>query len=162
MKQSIYTMPLEREGIEIGYGINLSIVHRITVGSIMRKKFVRVRKTATVRELVRLVELKDQTVFPVTDEKEMFVGMIRFQDLRHAFRCDETWDSKLAESIMVHDVPVLLEQDSLDKVLKTFELIDFDALPVVLDSKSRKLVGIVQHDEALRRYRKEVLLRSEK
>ena len=162
MRQSIYTIPLEREGIEIGYGINLSIVHRVSVGSIMRKKFTRVGRTSTMRELLRLVELKDQTVFPVTDDKDVFLGLIRFQDLRPALRNPDDESDLRAEDIMVKDAPMLTEADSLDKALKTFELIDIDALPVVADIKSRKLIGMAHYDEALRRYRKEVLLRSEK
>ncbi|MCI0706941.1 MAG: CBS domain-containing protein [Ignavibacteriae bacterium] len=162
MKQSIYTIPLEREGIEIGYGINLSIIHRVTVGSIMRKKFTRVSRASTMRELLRLVELKDQTVIPVADEKDVFVGLISFQDLRPALRNPDDGTDLRAEDIMVKDTPVLLEHDSLDKALKTFELIDIDALPVVADAKTRKIIGMVYYDEALRRYRKEVLLRSER
>lgn len=162
MRQSIYTLPLEREGIEIGYGINLSIVHRVTVGSIMKKRFTRVKQGTTARELIHLVEGKDQTVFPVVDEKEGFVGLIRFQDVRPVYRDPDGHRNVLAADVMVKNVPLLNENDSLDKVLKTFELIDIDTLPVVADQGSKKIIGIVRHEDALRRYRKEILLRSEK
>lgn len=162
LKQSIYTLPLEREGIEIGYGINLSIVHRITVAGIMRKKFTRVKPGATSRDLIHLVQEKDQAVFPVVDEKDAFVGLIRFQDIRPVYLDLEAHKGVVAADIMVKNIPLLLEHDSLDKVLKTFELIDIDALPVVSDLRSKKVNGMVRHEDALRRYRKEILLRSAK
>jgi len=162
MKQSIYTLPLEREGIEVGYGINLSIVHRLSVKDIMKKKFVRVRTGTTLKELIRLVEEKDQTVFPVVDEKETFLGVVRFQDIRGVFGNPEAHTTLLAVDIMMKNVSLLLERDSLDTVLKTFELTDIDILPVVDDQATRKLIGIVDQESALRRYRKEILLRSEK
>ena len=162
MKQSIYTYPLEREGLEIGYGINLSIVHRITVGSVMQRKFTKVKQTTPAHELIHLIEGRDQTVFPVVDEKESFKGLIRFQDIRPVYRDPEVHRNLLAFDIMVRETPVLTENDSLDRALKTFELIDIDTLPVVAQRDSKKLVGMVRHEDALRRYRKEILLRSER
>ena len=162
MKQSIYTLPLQREGIEIGYGINLSIVHRLTVSSIMRKKFSRVKHTMPAHEIIQVVEEKDQTVFPVVDEKEAFVGLLRFQDIRPVYRNPDDYRDALVRDIMVKDTPLLEEGDSLDKALKTFELSDLDTLPVVAARDSKKLIGIVRHEDALRKYRKEILLRSEK
>jgi CIC family chloride channel protein len=161
MKQSIYTFPLEREGIEIGYGINLSIVHRIGAGLVMRKKFTRVKAGTPVRELIELVEEKDQTVFPVVDQHDVCVGLVRFQDLRPVFRDPASHDGLKANDIMVKTMPLLIGQDSLGTVLKTFELSDLDTLPVVADQKSKRLIGILRHKDALRRYRKEILLRSE-
>ncbi len=161
MKQSIYTLPLEREGIEIGYGINLSIVHRLTVSSVMRKKFTRLKHTMPAREIIQVVEEKDQTVFPVVDEKDSFVGLLRFQDIRPVYRKPDEYANSLVRDIMVKDTPVLEEGDTLDKALKTFELSDLDTLPVVVARNSKKLIGIVRHEDALRRYRKEILLRSE-
>ncbi|HWP81020.1 MAG TPA: chloride channel protein [Bacteroidota bacterium] len=162
MKQSIYTYPLEKEGIEIGYGINLSIVHRVNVATLVRKKFVKFEKTTPLEELMKAVEEKDQTVFPVVSEKDVFLGLIRFQDLWPVYRDPSAHNHVTAEDIMVKNVPSLTEQDTLDRVLKTFELIDIDALPVVSDHRSKRLIGIVRHEDALRRYRKEILLRSEK
>jgi CIC family chloride channel protein len=162
MKQSIYTYPLEKEGIEIGYGINLSIVHRVNVAALVRKKFVKFDRAATISELLKAVEEKDQTVFPVVSDKEAFLGLIRFQDLRPVHSDPSAHNNIKAEDIMIKNVPSLIEQDTLDRVLKTFELIDIDALPVVSDNRSKKLIGIVRHEDALRRYRKEILLRSEK
>ena len=90
------------------------------------------------------------------------MGVVRFQDLRPVFRNPFEHDNQRARDIMPKTVPMLTEQDSLDMVLKTFELSDLETLPVVSDHKSKRLIGIVRHEDALQRYRKEILLRSEK
>jgi predicted transcriptional regulator len=160
MKESIYTYPLEKEGLEIGYGINLSIIHSIDVASIVRRKFVRVHRTTPLRDLMRLVSQHDQSVFPVVNEHDALVGLVRFQELREVLREPMTANIILAEDIMVKNIPVFQEHETLDKVLKNFELTDVDTIPVVSDHRDRKLVGIVRHEDVLRRYRREILLRS--
>ncbi len=160
MKESIYTYPLEKEGLEIGYGINLSIIHSIDVASIIRRKFVRVHRTTPLRDLMRLVSQHDQSVFPVVNEHDALVGLVRFQELREVLREPMTANIILAEDIMVKNIPIFQEHETLDKVLKNFELTDLDTIPVVSDHHDRKLVGIVRHEDVLRRYRREILLRS--
>jgi CIC family chloride channel protein len=161
MKNSIYTVPLERQGIEIGYGINISIVHRVTVEEIMRRAIVRIRRSTSIRDLVRLVEETDQAVFPVVTEGGTFLGVVRFQDLRTVLRSPDIHSTLIAEDIMVKNTPMLSPSDALDMTLKTFELGDFDMLPVI-DPTSREVIGMVDHEDALRRYRKEILLHSAK
>ena len=162
MPQSIYTIPLEKEGIEIGYGINLSIVHRVTAQDILRRKFTRVKHSLLLNDVMKVIEARDQMVFPVVDEGDVFLGVVRFQDVRPVLGDSVALKTLIAADVMVKNAPVLYATDSLDKILKTFELNDADALPVLGDPKSRKLIGIVNNDDALRRYRKEILLRSEK
>jgi chloride channel protein, CIC family len=162
LKQSIYTLPLVREGIEVGYGINLSIVHRVSVSRIMKKEFVSVHRSTPMRQLIRLVEESDQPDFPVTDEAGHLVGVIRFQDIRPVYADARAHEFLVAEDIMMKTVPSLSEYDTLDKALKTFEVVDLEALPVVDGSSSApKLIGMLSYEDALRLYRKEILLRAE-
>jgi chloride channel protein, CIC family len=162
MKHSVYTMPLAREGIEIGYGINLSIVHRITVQDLVQEKAICVRQTTPIQQIITHVQNSDQTIFPVTDEAGRLVGLVRFHDLRQVLTERELPAYLMADDIMIRDFPILSVDDRLDTVLKTFELEDADALPVVRDLEKRTLLGIVLHEDVLRRYRKEILLRSER
>jgi CIC family chloride channel protein len=160
MKGSIYTIPLENEGLEIGYGINLSIIHSIDVASIVRRKFVRVRRATPLREMMKLVTQHDQSVYPVVGDDNKLLGIVRFQELREVLREPLAMDVILAEDIMMKNIPTFMEHESLDKVLKSFELTDIDTIPVIADAQNRTLVGIVRHEDVLRRYRKEILLRS--
>jgi CIC family chloride channel protein len=160
MKQSVYTMPLEREGIEIGYGLNLSLVHQITVAEVMSKKFVRLERRTPIRDVVRYVESTTQTVFPVVADGTL-LGVVRFQDLRQVVAQPELPEYLMADDVMIASVPVLYNADTLDKALKTFELAGADALPVLKSNDDGTLVGMIRHDDALRRYRKEILLRAE-
>ncbi len=161
MRDSVYTHPLRRQGIEIGYGINLSIIHTIEARSLLTKKFASVKRTSPVNVLVRLVEENDQSVFPVVDGKNVIVGLVRFQELRALLRDSSTHEFILAEDVMMKNFPLINKRDTLDKVLKQFELADVDAMPVVADGEGKELVGLIRHEDVLRRYRKEILLRSE-
>jgi CIC family chloride channel protein len=162
MKHSVYTMPLVREGIEIGYGLNLSIVHRLTVKELMADSFIPLHRDTPIDEIVGLIENTDYTIFPVTDDNKKLVGIIRFNDLRQVFTERELPSHIMADDIMIREFPLLTRDDTLDTVLKTFELEDADALPVVTDAQDRIVLGIVRHEDVLRRYRKEILLRSER
>ena len=160
MKQSVYTMPLEREGIEIGYGLNLSLVHQITVAEVMSKKFVRLERRTPIRDIVGYVENSTQTVFPVVSDGSL-LGVVRFQDLRQVVAQPELPEYLMADDVMIVSSPVLYDTDTLDKALKTFELAGADALPVLRGNDKGTLVGMIRQDDALRRYRKEILLRAE-
>lgn len=160
MKQSVYTMPLEREGIEIGYGLNLSLVHQITVAEVMSKKFVRLERRTPIRDVVGYVENSAQTVFPVVSD-DALLGVVRFQDLRQVVAQPELPEYLMADDVMIASTPTLYDTDTLDKALKTFELASADALPVLKANDNKTLVGMIRQDDALRRYRKEILLRAE-
>lgn len=160
MKQSVYTMPLEREGIEIGYGLNLSLVHQIMVAEVMSKKFVRLERRTPIRDVVGYVENSAQTVFPVVSDGTL-LGVVRFQDLRQVVAQPELPEYLMADDVMIANTPYLYDTDTLDKALKTFELAGADSLPVLKAKDNRTLVGMIRQDDALRRYRKEILLRAE-
>jgi CIC family chloride channel protein len=157
MPHSVYTLPLARQGIEIGYGISMSIVHHVRAADLMRRKFHTVRQATTVFDLLRLVESGHQTVFPVTDDQYRATGVVRFQDLRTVIPRTELHRTLVAEDIMVRDFDPILEDHTLDTVLRTFELTDADELPV-LAAPDGRVVGMLRYEDALRRYRREVLL----
>jgi CIC family chloride channel protein len=127
----------------------------------MRRAIVRIRRSTSIRDLVKLVEETDQAVFPVVTDSGAFMGVVRFQDLRTVLRSPDMHATLIAEDIMVKNIPQLSSGDALDMTLKTFELGDFDMLPVI-DASSHEVVGLVDHEDALRRYRKEILLHSAK
>jgi len=136
-------------------------VNRVTVEEIMQRAIVRIRRSTSIRDLMKLVEETDQSVFPVVTNSGTFMGVVRFQDLRAVLRSADIHETLIAEDIMVKNVPRLSPTDALDMTLKTFELGDFDMLPVV-EPSSLEVVGLVEHEDALRRYRKEILLHSAK
>jgi len=127
----------------------------------MKPDYKSVTISTPLQKVVKLIEQTDQTALPVVDERGLFLGIIRFQDIRPVYSNIANLAFLLAGDIMIKDAPVAHELDSLDMVLKTFELSDAEMLPVLASDGSNKLVGIVNNDDALRRYRKEILVRSE-
>ncbi len=162
LKQSIYTLPLEREGIEVAYGINLSIVHRFPITALVNHDSLTVVRTASIRHVLALFENHEQDILPVLDGNQGLIGIIRFQDCRPVYAQPHMQDTMVAEDIMTKNAPIVEEKESLDEVLKLFELVDVDTLPVVNDEAQRTYVGLIRHEDVLRRYRREVLMRSER
>ena len=159
MKQSIYTLALERQGVEVGYGINLSIVHHITIASVMRTDYASVTPATLLPTVVKELEESDQSLLPVVDNGTL-VGIIRFQDLRPIYKNVESLSFLIARDVMIQNMPTLRQSDTLDTALKMFEVADVETLPVIADD-GMALRGILNSENAYRRYRKEIQLRSQ-
>lgn len=158
LKQSVYTLELERQGIRVGFGVNLSVIQNIRVRDVMEKKFATVSESHTLKRVVGMIEKGREMAFPVVSKSGAFLGLVTFQDVREVLSETHAQQFLLVKDIMRHDVFTLTENASLEEALKAFEVGDVDIIPV-LDGGTN-LKGVLRHESIITRYRKEILASS--
>lgn len=157
LPQSVYTIALEREGVRVGYGVNLNVIQNVRVRDVMRRVPAKLKESQTLRSVVATIGKNGHTVLPVVDEGGGFRGVVTFTDISAVVSDQHASDFLLVKDIMQEEVLTLEEGSSLEDALKAFELSDLDIIPVVKARGTRTFVGMVSHESVLNRYRKDIL-----
>jgi CIC family chloride channel protein len=157
LKQSIYTLALERQGIRVGLGMNLNIIQNIHVEEVMEKKCTTVGEDYSLKKLVSMIERGRDMAFPVVAKDGRYVGVVTFQDVREVLSEAHAQQFLLVKDIMRENVLTLDEHATLEQALKAFEVGDVDLIPVISNDGRRSLKGVLRHENILSRYRKEML-----
>lgn len=157
LRESIYSLALERLGIRVGYGVNLNVIQNLQVKDVMEKKFPTVHEHIPLKKVVNMIERGRDMVFPVVTKEGQFLGIVSFQEVREVLTEPHAQQFLLVTDIMRPYVLTLEEDATLEEALKAFEAGDIDLIPVLDSSGSGALKGILRHESILNRYRKEIL-----
>ncbi|MCA9245064.1 MAG: CBS domain-containing protein [Phycisphaerales bacterium] len=125
----------------------------LRVRHIMRSNVKSLRADATFDEVLRFVEQSRFSQFPVVDEGDRLIGVIHFSDIREII-----YDATLARLVTAADLcnasrPVAPIEMPLDEALRAFQKNDGNAMTVVDDTDSRRVLGIVEQRDLLRAMR---------
>jgi Kef-type K+ transport system membrane component KefB/predicted transcriptional regulator len=122
----------------------------LTARHIMRTNVRFVTAAATLDDVMHFVERSPFNDFPVVDEQNKLIGVIRFGDLRAMF-----YDPMASQLVTAFDLadtasPVVAVGDSLDAVLEVFRANDIGSVPVVDGHDSRVMLGVLEQRDVLR------------
>ena len=119
----------------------------VPVKELMRKTFDAVPVSATFDDIVHLLQKSHQNTFPVVDDQQRLVGIIRYTDLR-----DVLFDPELGSLVRADDIalppPLALEPDEkLRDIWAKIGQVHDDAIPVVSNGN---LIGILRPRDVFR------------
>ncbi len=111
---------------------------------------------ASIPDSTKLIAARSDSIFPVLDEQENFIGILRAGELWAVFRTRTKWDKQSAGSLM-KPVPQTLDitvrpDDHLYKALRLCTLWQVSELPVVDPKNAKKLLGMLHHHEIIAAY----------
>jgi len=154
---SIYTEKLKRRGVELFEPLEVDVMKRLPVSSVITRNPVLISEETVFRKLVDLVVNSPKSEFFVVRGENEYVGTISVHQLRQVI-LDGDWLDQLIIARDMADAayPVLDAGDNLDLAMKLFARELVDELPVLSDGK---LVGSVRKVDVLEEYNREVLRR---
>jgi len=156
--ESIYTEQLRRKGIMSHHGEDLNIIRMISVKDVLRNDEVTIYENSKFEELVRLaLETHRNNIF-VIDSNGKYKGAIQLLDLKYVLSNPEELSHIHHIVDFINELPPVLINQSLDKIVDSFSGTSFDRLPVV--DSHRKLIGSVIMSDIMRRYNQEVANRN--
>jgi CBS domain-containing protein/Kef-type K+ transport system membrane component KefB len=122
----------------------------LLVKHIMRTNVQFIPASATFDEVLHAIERSTYSHFPVVDEKGGFAGVIHFSDVR-----DVIYDPSLSALVTAVDLadpdsPPVPQDMPLSDVLDLFTRQNVGALPVVDESGSKRIVGLIEQRDLLR------------
>ena len=149
-KDSIYTEPLRRKGLELHReSIHLGAATEQTVGDLMRAPVPPVHETTPFREIAQRFLTLPNNFLPVVDEKQRLVGMIALQDLKEYLNAGNELDSVIAYDLMRPPPVCLTPGQRLPDVLPLLLASELRNVPVVNNLTQNRLIGAVARTEAL-------------
>lgn len=157
---SIDTVELTRNGVNIHQGREASVLNAIKVGSVMTRDFTTVHEDTDIHELLEMVVDGESFYFPVVDSDDLLTGIISLQDIKSViFEEDLKKILRVENIIRTHNVIVLTADDTLNTAIEKFALKDIGEIPVVNIFNRRKVLGMLKRGDVLSAYDRELLRR---
>lgn len=151
-KHSIYSMRLAQKGELVTHHKDKAVLTLMKVENVIETDFEVVSPNFYLGNLVKTISSAKRNIFPVVDENNILLGIVRLDDIRNImFRTDLYYRFKVGK-LMVSPPAKICISDSMDKVMKTFDDTNAWNLPVV-DEEGHYL-GFVSKSKIFNSYRK--------
>ncbi|HEY2952892.1 MAG TPA: ClcB-like voltage-gated chloride channel protein [Verrucomicrobiae bacterium] len=149
-KDSIYTEPLRRKGLELERESNrMGAATEQTVADMMREPVPAMREATPFREMADRFLTSSFNFLPVVDGNQRLLGVVALHDLKEYLNSGHELSSVIAFDVM-RPTPVCLTPDQrLLDVLPALLATDVRNVPVVNNLKQQRLVGKVARAEVL-------------
>jgi CIC family chloride channel protein len=148
---SFATWRFHLRGEAIRSAVDIGWMRNLTVGRMMRREVRTVRADTSLAAFRRDFPLGASSRVVVIDEANRYLGIVMVAEA-HA---DEDGAGKVTEMLHYQD-EMLLPQMTIKAAVGVFEQAEADALVVVDGTESRRVIGILTEQYALRRYTEEL------
>ncbi len=148
---SFATWRFHLRGEAIRSAVDVGWMRNLTVGRMMRREVRTVRIDTPLANFRRDFPLGSEQRVVIVDQSGRYAGIIPVAEA-HAVDGDAT---KLAD-ILHYSNQMLLPQMSVKDAISTFEHAESDALAVVDGYETRRVIGLLTEQYALRRYSEEL------
>ncbi len=148
---SFATWRFHLRGEAIRSAVDIGWIRNLTVGRMMRREVRTVRADTTLAQFRRDLPLGSAARVIVVDDAGQYAGIVLVAEVHAA----DTKAATLTELLHCQDA-VLLPQMSIKDAIAMFEKAEADALAVVDGMESRRVIGLLSEQHALRRYAEEL------
>ena len=150
-KETIFTAKLAKQGIKYVQDLSVNILESARARDAMKTDYVSVKEDSPLRKVVDLHLYTGTKGFPVVSGEGRLKGMITLNDVRKAFENDRR--DALVKDVMTKRVVTVYPDETLQTAMERMVLRKFGHLPVVDPNKPNKIVGMLDREAILDRYR---------
>jgi chloride channel protein, CIC family len=159
-RESIYTDNLQRRGIDLFEEEGHNILKTLFVHDVIDRHPELVSASASFEDVVDRVLESDHIEFFVVDENGELEGTIHLREFtRMLIEKEALMPIVVARDLAEPHPPTVTEADDLDLVMQLFNIEARDAVAVVTEDSSRRVVGCVHKKDVIHAYNQEVLRR---
>jgi len=152
-KNSIYTIRLERKGIQLSQLEERDVMKTVTVSQVMSRNFPSVPPDMPVPDLLRQMEKSELLGFPVIDAYGRLQGLVTLTDVHGATGKEDADLSTLTVDDISTKSPVVAYPDeTLHHVLLQLGARDFKRIPVVDRNDPTKFLGVLRRHDIVQAY----------
>ena len=147
---SIYPMRLAKAGDLLTHQKDKAVLTLMKIDKLIETEFKTVRPEMNLKEMVDVISVSTRNLFPVVDSEGYLKGVVQLDDIRNImFRTDLY--KKMHVSRFMTAAPAMIDiNESMDKVMHTFDKTNAWNLPVV---DNGKYVGFVSKSKIFNSYR---------
>jgi CIC family chloride channel protein len=148
---SFATWRFHLRGEAIRSAVDIGWMRNLTVGRMMRREMRTVRADTSLAAFCRDVPLGATARVVVVDDANRYAGIVLVAEAHAA----DSKATSLIDLLHYHN-DVLLPQMTIKDAVSMFEQAEADALVVVDGTESRRVIGLLTEQHALRRYSEEL------
>lgn len=156
-KESIYTMKLVRQGINLQAGKEINVLKSILVKDAMTKGAQTLPENMSIRKFNQFLATTKHSNFPVVDSNGLLTGIVSFQDFKDAVLESDLEDLIVVKELATHQVITITPEENLDDAFKKIGSRNIEQLPVVSGNNSGKIVGMLSRRDIISAYNKGLL-----
>jgi len=130
-------------------------MRNLTVGRLMRRDVRTVRKDTLLAAFRRQFPLGSTGRVIIVDDADRYAGIVLLPEAHARDLDDKAGEMRLDALLRYRDV-LLLPSQNIKEAAEQFERAEADALAVVDDPQSRRVLGLLNEQHALRRYAEEL------
>ncbi len=150
VKHSIYTMQLAKRGELITHHKDQAVLTLMNLKEEVETEFQAIGPYNTLGDLVEKVALSKRNLFPVVDEKGMFIGIVTLNDIRDIMFEKEKYNVVIVHELMTMAPEYISIDENMESVMEKFESSGAWNLPVL---ENGQYVGFVSKSKLFSAYR---------
>lgn len=149
---SVYTKQLGQGGQLITHHKDRAVLTLMRLQNEIEKNFLTVHAYDKLGDLVKIVSRSSRNLFPVIDEKNVFLGVVNLNDVREIMFDRDKYDELYVHELMTPAPEFIYVSDTMEQVMQKFDQSGAWNLPVVSDDS--KYIGFVSKSKLFSAYRK--------
>ncbi len=156
-RESIYTLKLVLRNIGLKEGMETNVMESIYVKDVYRKEYEAILVTDNFSQIVNRIIRGKEADFPVVDSEGHVSGMISIHDIKdYLYERESLQNLLIAGDISNPYFESISPEDSCQMALDKLRKYSFDGLPVVADTNSNKIIGIIWRKDIQDAYDREI------
>ncbi|MCG8410630.1 MAG: chloride channel protein [Bacteroidales bacterium] len=149
-QHSIYTHRLAERGELLTHHKDEVVLTLMKLDSVIEKDFVSVKIDDSLGKLIDAVSKSKRNIFPVLNNDNELVGIVLLDNIREVMFQHEKYEDIFVSDVMITPPELVNVEDTMDAVMKKFNLSGSWNLPVM---KEGKYVGFVSKSKIFNSYR---------
>lgn len=150
---SLYTKRLIQRGELIRDNKDKQVLSLIHMEKLIETDLLTISPDANLKDLIKLVTRSKRNIFPVVDENGILHGIVTLDDIRKIM-FDQESQENVGVSELMHSPPgEVYPHESMDKVMKKFEITGAWNLPVIEKGKYK---GFLSKSRIFNTYRNKI------
>jgi CIC family chloride channel protein len=156
-RESIYTLKLLLRNINIKEGAEINIMESIFVKEVYVTNFDPVGMTDNFVQVINKLIKGKSPEFPVLDSQQNVRGIISIFDIKdYLYERESLKNLLIAGDIARMNPPTVIPDNNCQVALDKMRKHDLEGLPVIIDDKNKKILGMVWLKDIQDAYQKEV------
>jgi CIC family chloride channel protein len=153
LPHSVYNMQLAQRGELITHHKDQAVLTLMKLHKEIETNFETVTPEMSLGELVKVVSKSKRNIFPVLDDENQLIGIVTLDDIREIMFKIDMYAQSYVSDLMVPAPGKVCTEDTMDEVMKKFEISGAWNLPVL---DHGKYVGFVSKSKLFSAYRQQL------
>jgi CIC family chloride channel protein len=156
-RESIYTLKLVLRNIGLKEGMETNVMESIFVKDVYRKDFESINVTDNFSQIVNRIIRGKEADFPVIDSEGHVSGMISIHDIKdYLYEKESLQNLLIAGDISNSSFETISPDDNCQTALDKLKKYSFDGLPVVDNTNSGNIIGVIWRKDIQDAYDREI------